>query len=486
MDSKKAMTDSEISKQLEKGRINPFKILLEITKRIDQFVMSEKEEIIAIFIENGNESILRINDRPFQHWLRANYFRITGNPVTSNQMSEFIETLSSIKYNEIEEKIEFNLRLYGQEDSFLIDLGNKKGEVITINKGRWNVIKSNVRFKQPHTQRKLPYPKQNGDINLLKKYVGLEEKDWFLLLGFILGCYHPKGPYPILILQGGQGTGKSTLSKIIKNIVDPHSILIRSLPKNERDLLIAAQNNHLLIFDNLSGLSSEMSDCLCKLSTGGGFSTKKLYTDTEEVVLTAKNPVILNGIDYIATRDDLIDRSLILELPKIKDINRRDEKTFWDDFNKDLPYILGGIFDVLALIHLNYESIKLPKKPRMADFIQWVTAGESLIGLKENEFLTYYLDNKLEAAQETIENDNLSFGIKTYLEENTRLQGNASHIIKEIIKVLKRKGRDTKENWMYSNKLKDNLDRRKPRLESIGITYEYSRRKERIHTFQRE
>jgi hypothetical protein len=46
--------------------------------------------------------------------------------------------------------------------------------------------------------------------------------------------------------------------------------------------------------DNLSDIKPWLSDCLCRLSTGGGFSTRTLFENDEETIFNATRPVILN------------------------------------------------------------------------------------------------------------------------------------------------------------------------------------------------
>jgi hypothetical protein len=50
---------------------------------------------------------------------------------------------------------------------------------------------------------------------------------------------------------------------------------------------------------------------------GGGRLARELYTDLEEISIAVKRPVILNGIDDVATRPDLRERVLQLELETI-------------------------------------------------------------------------------------------------------------------------------------------------------------------------
>jgi hypothetical protein len=77
---------------------------------------------------------------------------------------------------------------------------------------------------------------------------------------------HPAAgrPLPLLTIAGEQGSAKTVLTKILRALVDPNAAPARALPREERELMIAANNGHILAFDNLSGLPSWLSDALCR------------------------------------------------------------------------------------------------------------------------------------------------------------------------------------------------------------------------------
>src|SRR5512146_2472226 len=99
--------------------------------------------------------------------------------------------------------------------------------------------------------------------------------------------------------------------------IDPNAAPVRTAPREERDLFIAAGNGHLLAFDNLSDLPAWVSDALCRLASGGSFAVRQLYTDRDEVLFQAARPIIPNGIEDIIIRPDLADRAIFLTLPHL-------------------------------------------------------------------------------------------------------------------------------------------------------------------------
>jgi hypothetical protein len=172
---------------------------------------------------------------------------------------------------------------------------------------------------------------------------------------------------------------------------------LRAAPRDLRDLMISASNAWVVSFDNLSHPQPWLSDALCRLSTGGGFFTRELYADDLEVVLEAQRPVILNGIEELATRSDLLDRSLLFNLPAIPKSERRSEAEFWKDFYDARPRILGALCDALSTALARVDSTTIPRLPRMADFALWATAAEPALGWQPGTFLAAYERNRGQA-----------------------------------------------------------------------------------------
>src|SRR5262245_48709677 len=175
--------------------------------------------------------------------------------------------------------------------------------------------------------------------------------------------------------------GQDRLSKLLMALIDPNVAPVRALPREERELMIAANNSHLLGFDNLSGLPAWLSDALCRLATGGSFAVRQLYTDDEEVLFQAARPLLVNGIEEVIDRPDLADRSIFLTLPPVADAQRRSERELWHHFELARPRILGALLDLVAQGLRTMPSTGVDRLPRMADFALWVAACETALWL---------------------------------------------------------------------------------------------------------
>ncbi len=157
-----------------------------------------------------------------------------------------------------------------------------------------------------------------GDLDELRGFLNADlESTFHLLVAWVTYAFQPAGPFPVLVLQGEQGSAKSTTARVLRALIDPSQSELRVMPKQEAELMIAAKNSCVLAYDNLSGMPAWLSDGLCIISTGGTYTARTLYTNDEETSIRAKRPVIVNGIDDMTTRPDFADRAIMVSLPPI-------------------------------------------------------------------------------------------------------------------------------------------------------------------------
>jgi hypothetical protein len=230
-------------------------------------------------------------------------------------------------------------RLAGQEGRIYLDLGDEAWRAIEITATGWQVITNPpVKFRRARGMLRLPIPVAGGTLDDLRRLANVSsEHDWRLLVSWLLAALRPTGPYPILVLHGEQGSAKSTTARLLRGLVDPSTAPLRAEPREARDLMIAATNSWTIALDNLSHLQPWLSDNLCRLATGGGFATRELYADGEEVIFDAQRPVIVTGIEELATRGDLLDRAMLVYLPAIAEDARKPEAEVWHDFEATWP-----------------------------------------------------------------------------------------------------------------------------------------------------
>jgi hypothetical protein len=322
----------------------------------------------------------------------------------------------------------------------------------------------------------LPIPEHDGAISLLWNVLAINDPQTRrLILGWLLQTFNPNGPYPLLVLEGVHGSSKSFTSKVLRSIIDPSSAMIRAIPKDEKDLIIACVNGWVVAIDNISSLGNWLSDALCRVATGSGFSTRTLYTDEEETIFAAARPIILNGISQIATRHDLLDRALIINLESIPEDIRKTEKNLNAELDRIRPKVLGGLLNAVCQAMERQDSIVIKKLPRMADFAIWASAGERALGIEEGGFLKAYNQNRTAVIDLALEEDAVSSSIIALLETQEKWSGECSDLLEILSETITDNLRKPKGWPQTSAALGKRLTRATPFLQTKGIIIDRSR-----------
>jgi hypothetical protein len=144
--------------------------------------------------------------------------------------------------------------------------------------------------------------------------------------------------------------------------------------------VVAARASHVVAYDNLSSLPQWLSDGLSTIATGGGYEARQLFTDLDEVLVTLKRPILLNGIENPAVSADLLDRSLVAGMTQIKDEKRRSE----DEIDADVVALggelVGAVFSAVSGALAGLGSTPRPTWARMVDATHWALAASPALG----------------------------------------------------------------------------------------------------------
>ena len=318
---------------------------------------------------NGHRETWPIRAKGFRRWLARRFFEETGGAPSSEALQSALNVIEAKAHFDAPER-QVHIRVGGLDGRLYLDLGDETWRAVEIDATGWRVIDNPpVRFRRASGMKPMPIPVRGGSVARCARSSTCRPTPiscWWSP-GRSL-CLRNRGPYPVIVLSGEQGSAKSTFSAILRALLDPNTAPLRALPREDRDLFIAASNGHVLAFDNVSGLPAWISDTLCRLATGGGFAVRQLYSDQDEVLFDAARPVILNGIEDIVTRPDLADRAVFLTLEPIPEERRRPEQELWAAFEAERPRILGVLLDAVAKGLAELPHTKLDKLPRMADF----------------------------------------------------------------------------------------------------------------------
>jgi len=409
------------------------KILINILEDICRdkpIVRTRDDDAYYVQLENpidGNKKTYSFNDPDFHDFVRVKYYEKTGKTINISKLNDSISTLKALFNLQQNERLQTVERLSNRidgdirKDRILYDLATDTGEVVEITPDGWSIIHlDNPKFRKSVNTLPQVIPIRSSDSmnnnygftywQLLENnrlFWPIPEGEFNVFISYIAYCLIPLLSKPILILRGENdepeegegGSGKSTLIRYIKQIIDPSTSELSSIPKDVKDLKILLSKSHYTPFDNVTHINTDVSDALCQGVTGGSISSRKLYTNGELNTIRYKNCIAINGINLRKIRPDLRDRSIIFDVERIDDYARKTETELEETFEKLLPELLGRIFDVLSNV-MKYmkdnpdevEKIRRRNLPRMADFawygeiISRVMFGDD----HKNEFLVQY------------------------------------------------------------------------------------------------
>ncbi|MGO8915855.1 MAG: hypothetical protein ACLQJR_08110 [Stellaceae bacterium] len=368
----------------------------------------ESREAFATVPLNGHHENLALRSRDFRLWLTGRYYKALGSSPGAQAYEDALRVIEAAAVNDGTTYRTWR-RVGEAGGGVYIDLGTSDWRSVEITSQRWRVVdRASCRFIRSPAMRALPVPEAGDTIETLREFVNVgdgAEGDaaFMLVVAWLVAALRPRGPFPILAVNGEQGAAKSTLSRLLRDLVDPNASLLRAAPRDERDLLVAAHNSWVIALDNLSSLPIWLADGLCRLSTGGGFSTRELHTDRGEVIFEATRPILLNGIGDVAGRPDLASRALVITLPAIPESRRRIEAQFLRAFQEKAPGIFGALLDAVSGAQRHLAETKLDRLPRMADFAQWTQAASASLGWERGAFLAAYEANQAGATEVALE-----------------------------------------------------------------------------------
>lgn len=418
-------------------------------KDVTLFHDEQKDGYISLEI-NGHQETWACKSRAIKRWLASEVYRTQKKAPGAEVIKSILAVLEG-KSRFDGEEVNLQNRIAWKNDELYYDLANKEWQAIKINKNDWEIVdKPPILFKRYSHNKAQTIPAKNGDVKLFLNYINITNSEHrLLLLIFLVACFIPEIPHTMLVVFGAQGSSKSTLSRLARFLVDPSMIEVASFPNSQKELVQALAHHYFLFFDNVSHISEEQSDVLCKAITGGGHTKRELYSDDDDIIYSFKRCIGMNGINLVTTRPDLLERSLLLELQRIEPAERKTEKELYENFAKDLPSILGGVFDVLVKAIQMKPKIEMELKShhRMADWANWGCAISEALGYTKEEFLDAY-QNNIKRQTEMLINENIvATAVITFMVGQLEWKGTPTELLKKLSGHAMLEEIDTREKY---------------------------------------
>ncbi len=323
------------------------------------------------------------------------------------------------------------LRLATHQDQIVLDLGTADGRCAVIGPGgSMREPRSPVLFRRTNLTSPIPDPVRDGDgLDKLRDLLNAEEKDFRLIIAWLLAALIPDMPHPIMALHGEQGSAKSSTAQMLVDLIDPSPAPLRSVPPRDmKQWAVTASASWAVALDNVSTIPGWLSDTLCKAVTGDGYVDRVLYSDDDVTVLAFRRAVLMTSIDPGDLAGDLAERLLVIELQPILDTGRRPEAEVRAAFAEARPAILASLLDLLAQVLAVLPGVKLDQMPRMADFARILAAVDQV---QDWVTLQDYLNASRNVAADVISGDPFARAVIGMADHGWT--GTATHLLAAIV-----------------------------------------------------
>ncbi len=390
-----------------------------------------------IMVEDHWE-ICALRSVQFALWLKRLFWKIEGKMIYGEA---FNKTLGVLEARAFFESSQFPLanRVTRHDGAIWYDLCDEKHRAIkVVAENGWEIVAvPPIIFRRYRHQQPIPVPDPTGSVHDIAPFLGntRNNQQKFLLLLSIISCFIPDIPRPLLCISGEKGSSKSTLSRMLRRIVDPAKPLLLTLPSDRGELAQQLSHHYFPIYDNVSHIPAAISDALCRAVTGDGFSKRQLYTDEEDVIFEYRRCIIINGINVVVQRPDLLDRSILIDLLPIKKDERRTEESVWEDFEKSLPKILGFVLNTVSAAMKKRSQVTVDSLPRMADFAISACAIALGMGVPQEEFLKAYRENISQQNDEAVHGNPLASAVFILMEERDSFEDSPSELLEALQNV---------------------------------------------------
>ncbi|WP_374502480.1 hypothetical protein [Zoogloea sp.] len=448
-------------------------MILDVARDGAEYAHTAEGEGVALVEVAGHREAHMLTSPTFDRWLRGEVFDSYEIGIPDYAMTTTIATLKALGTFKGAE-VEVHRRVAKHDGAYWIDLCDDQWRAIKVQAGKWEIVdRAPVLLGRAPGMRPLPEPAKKGNLALLWRHLNIPKQAQPLVLAWMLDSLRHDTPYPVLELVGEMGSSKSTTQRRLRALIDPHQVPLRGAPKCVEDLHIAASNAHVVSLENLSHLNGEQQDALCILSTGGGYATRQLYTNGGEHVMQSKRPVMINGINAIATQPDLIERTVSVELPTIEAKRRQDEQSMEVAWEKDYPAIFTGMLDLFAKALERLPAVVIPEgmAKRMIDFQRLGEAITVAQGGKAGEFSKQLDTLHGESALRGLESYGVAVGLQVLAARPEGREWEGTYL--QLLTELGRLGEIDRSNWPKSPRhLSSQIKRIAPGLRRVGIRLE--------------
>ncbi|HBC00731.1 MAG TPA: hypothetical protein DC032_09150 [Pseudomonas sp.] len=434
----------------------------------DRFLLFHDLNRVVFCQDRSSGEVFTLDSQQFRDYVQAGFYQAKGYSLREQSIREAWGTLAGLGRFQ-GPQLTVNLRTAVADGDYYLDLAAPgKSQTVRLRPGCWNIVGNpEAMFIRPDSMQPLPPPVGGASIEPLWRVVNIPPQARLLVLTWLIDSLRPDTPYPLLELIGEHGTAKSATQEVLRCLLDPNVCNLRGAPRAVEDIYVSARASAILSYENISHLPASMQDALCVVATGGGYAKRKQYSNFDESVIDVKRPIILNGIAASVTAQDLVDRTISVELPVI--VERREITEVWREFQQLAPSLLGALLDIAAKALELLPTVQLPPehRPRLLEYTRLGMAVAQVMGEKPEVFLREFGASRQESLLRTIDASPVAMAIQELMNDHP---DGVTGSVKQLLLILEKYRLAGCDSWPRSPKgLGDAMRRAAPALRQFGI-----------------
>jgi hypothetical protein len=408
--------------------------LVEIACRDSELMVDDRNEPYALVEINGRRQLVRVWGTDYKGFLADAAYEECGQVPGSDAISAALNVVEA-RARRGQRLVLWNRVARGLDGAIWLDLGD--GRAVRVTRDGWAVVADPPPlFRHYPHQLPIPEPVHGGNFDEFLALANISDEEQKVLFKVAAAVdLVPDIGHPMKVFLGLQGSAKTFLAKMYGSVIDPSVTPTLCLVDNVDEMVLAIDRHHVVVFDNVSSLSQRMSDLWCQVITGGAYEKRRLYTDSDAVLMYVRRPLIVTAINLPRAQADLQDRSIIFNLDRIDPSMRRPEAELLAKLGAARPRILGALLDMVAGAMREYDSVDVPMLARMADFTKWGVAVARACGTGEKRFLEALARNGAQRDVAVIEDDAVGAAVKAFAMEKAPWNGSPTDFYRELSSV---------------------------------------------------
>ena len=192
----------------------------------------DKDDDSNIYAEyklpDGQSCCVNVRSDSFNRYLRNEYRVRSDERTAPSSFRQELQTKIDEAMENPDSRVRFYRRIAGSisKEKIYYALSDETRRAVKATKDGWKLLREpKVRFLNIKSAKAQVVPQKGGNLlNLLKPYFNLKDDTFLLFVICLVQYFSQKSDHFVMVISGPQGSGKSTATDIVRELVDPSQI----------------------------------------------------------------------------------------------------------------------------------------------------------------------------------------------------------------------------------------------------------------------